>query len=327
MLPADTPWRADKKAQDLCRVLAAEGQVYFVGGCVRDALLRVGGSDVDLATDLRPEEVMALANAGGFKVVPTGLEHGTVTVVIDGKGFEITTFRRDVETDGRRAVVTFSKNMLEDARRRDFTLNALYSTPEGRVIDPLGTGVEDCLNRRIRFIEDAETRIREDYLRILRYFRFHARFSASDDGFDADALDAIAQNAEGLETLSAERIGGEVKKLLSTANPAPAVAAMRQSGCLSRILPGSDDQFLAPVVHGEEQLAQEPDALLRLASLGSVETIAERLRLSKREARDLSLLQAAGFGAMPLEEIAYRDGSRVAHGCGNLACRHAEPTG
>ncbi|MFK7764233.1 MAG: CCA tRNA nucleotidyltransferase [Roseobacter sp.] len=317
-LPATTAWLNDAKAQNLCRVLMQEGHVYFVGGCVRDALLELDGSDVDLSTNVLPQEVMRLAKVVGFKAVPTGIDHGTVTVVVDGKGFEVTTFRRDVETDGRRAVVTFSKNMREDARRRDFTLNALYATPDGKVVDPLGTGIQDCLARRIRFIEDAGTRIREDYLRILRYFRFHARFADPKDGFDAEALDAIAQNAEGLERLSAERVGGEIKKLLAAVDPAPAVAVMRQTGCLARVLPGSDDQFLGPIVHSELQLSAQPDPLLRLAGLSGDPHVVERLRLSKQEARDLTALQEAGYGAAPLEEVAYRLGVRIAGGAAIL---------
>ncbi len=313
-LPAEIAWLADERTQTLCHLLASRGQVYFVGGCVRDALLGLGGADVDIATDLLPDAVIRLVKEARFKAIPTGLDHGTITVVVDGAAFEVTTFRRDVKTDGRRAVVAFSKDVAEDARRRDFTLNALYATPDGRVVDPLGSGIKDCRNRQIRFIEDADRRIQEDYLRILRYFRFHARFAEPDAGFDTEALDAIARNAAGLESLSAERVGGEVKKLLGTDNPAPAVAAMRQTGCLLRILPGSDDRFLGPVVHAEAQLKCSPDAMLRLAALGGDETVAERLRLSKQEARDLALLQAAGFGVTPLQEVAYRDGYKIALG-------------
>ena len=309
-LPADTPLLQDTDAQAVCAALG--GRVYFVGGCVRDALLGRGGADIDMATPFVPQEVTRLCQAAGLKVVPTGIDHGTATVVSRGKGFEVTTFRRDVETDGRRAVVAFSTDIVDDARRRDFTLNALYATPDGRVVDPLG-GVDDCLNRRIRFIEDAGQRIREDYLRILRFFRFHAWYANPDDGFDTNALDAIAQNSSGLETLSAERVGMEMRKLLSAPDPARAVAALRQTGAMAYILPGSDDRFLAPLIHLEGLCEIAPDALLRLAVLGG-EAVADRLRLSRIEARRLDGLIVAGFGTTSLSEIAYRSGADLAKG-------------
>ncbi|MGD9294258.1 MAG: CCA tRNA nucleotidyltransferase [Roseobacter sp.] len=316
-LPVETPWLNDADAQAVCRALQAHGdRVYFVGGCVRDALLGLGGADVDLSTALLPQEVTNLAEEASLKVAPTGIDHGTVTVVSGGKGFEVTTFRRDVETDGRRAVVSFSKDIAEDARRRDFTMNALYATPDGVVVDPLG-GVQDCLDRRIRFIENADERIREDFLRILRYFRFHAWYAQPDAGFDAETLAAIAQNTSGLETLSVERIGTEMLKLLSAPDPAPAVAAMRQTGCLQYILPGADDRLLGPVVHLEAQLGASPDPILRLAALGG-EAPAERWRLSRANARRLADFVDAGYGETPLSEVAYRKGETVARGAAVL---------
>ena len=310
-LPPDTPWLADEDVQAVCQAISAQGaKIYFVGGCVRDALLGIDGADVDLATSARPEDVINLSKTAGLKSVPTGFDHGTITVVSGGRGFEVTTFRADIETDGRHARVQFASDIAEDARRRDFTMNALYATPEGRVVDPLG-GLQDCLNRRVRFIENAATRITEDYLRILRYFRFHAWYAPPDAGFDAEALAAIAANTQGLETLSAERIGAEMRRLLAAPEPAAAVAAMRQSGCLLRVLPGSDDTLLGPVVHLEQTLGQEPDAMLRLAALGG-EAPADRLRLSRADAQVLAAMTAHGFGVTPLAEVAYRHGARVA---------------
>ncbi|MFK7745033.1 MAG: CCA tRNA nucleotidyltransferase [Roseobacter sp.] len=309
-LPPDTDWLHDADAQAICAAVSSGGaQVFFVGGCVRDAILGLRGSDVDISTDATPTEVTELAQAAGFKVVPTGLDHGTVTVVGGGKGYEITTFRRDVATDGRHAEVAFSKDIVEDARRRDFTMNALYASAEGVVHDPLG-GLQDCLDRRIRFIEDAAQRIQEDYLRILRYFRFHAWYAQPDSGFDSDALGAIAENSSGLETLSAERVGMEMMKLLSAPNPAQAVAAMRQTGCLLRLLPGSDDRFLGPVTHLEAQIDAAPDPLLRLASLGG-EDVENQLRLSRVQARQLKLIQQNGFAGPSFPEVAYRYGFDV----------------
>lgn len=311
MLPVSTAWLKDADTRAVYDALASDGgSAFFVGGCVRDALLGVPGADVDLSTPWEPQDVIRLAKAAGLKAVPTGIDHGTITVVSGGHGFEVTTFRRDVETDGRRAVVAYSTNIADDARRRDFTLNALYATIDGRVVDPLG-GVADCLNRRIRFIEDAGQRIQEDYLRILRYFRFHAWYSDPAAGFDPDALDAIAANSDGLETLSAERVGSEMLRLLAAPDPTPAIAVMRQTGCLPRILPGSDDRLLGPVVHLGASIGAPIDPIVRLAALGG-EDVADRLRLSRADARHLNDITQAAYGPQPLAEVAYRKGSDVA---------------
>ncbi len=311
MLPVSTAWLKDADTRAVYDALASDGgSAFFVGGCVRDALLGVPGADVDLSTPWEPQDVIRLAKAAGLKAVPTGIDHGTITVVSGGHGFEVTTFRRDVETDGRRAVVAYSTNIADDARRRDFTLNALYATIDGRVVDPLG-GVADCLNRRIRFIEDAGQRIQEDYLRILRYFRFHAWYSDPAAGFDPDALDAIAANSDGLETLSAERVGSEMLRLLAAPDPTPAIAVMRQTGCLPRILPGSDDRLLGPVVHLGASIGAPIDSIVRLAALGG-EDVADRLRLSRADARHLNDITQAAYGPQPLAEVAYRKGSDVA---------------
>ncbi len=320
-LPAQTEWLQDPAVLSIASVLG--NSCYFVGGCVRDALLEKTGADVDIATPLKPEEVTTLANAAGYKAVPTGIDHGTVTVVVDGRGFEVTTFRLDVETDGRRAIVHFSDDIKEDARRRDFTLNALYARVDGRVIDPLGTGIEDCLNRRIRFIEDADMRIREDYLRLLRFFRFHAYYAAQEEGFDSDVLDAIARNVDGLQTLPAERIGAEVKRLFAAPDPSMAVAAMRQTGCLLRILPGSDDCYLAALVHHANALGLAPDPMLRLAVLGGGET-QQRLRLSREDSRRLAELTEAGYGPQSLPEVSYRKGADIAKGAAAIRAAIAE---
>jgi poly(A) polymerase len=256
---------------------------------VRNALLGVPVADVDIATDARPETVSDLAKKAGFKVVPTGIEHGTVTVIAGGVPYEITTFRRDVETDGRRAVVAFSDRLEDDAARRDFTMNALYALPDGTVIDPLG-GIADLKARRVRFVGDAGTRIREDYLRILRFFRFHAWYGDSGAGLDADGLAACAELSAGIETLSSERLGAEMRKLLAAADPAPAVAAMAQAGVLRQVLPGADHRALAPLVHLEEGAG--PRWLRRLVVLGA-EDAAGRLRLSRAEAKALAAVTNA----------------------------------
>ena len=290
-------WLAQPGTQALCGALEAAGyRALFVGGCVRNALLGVSVADVDIATDARPETVTRLAEAAGLRVVPTGIEHGTVTVIAGGVPHEVTTFRRDVETDGRRAVVAFADDVTEDAARRDFTMNALYADLRGNVIDPLG-GLPDLVARRLRFVGDAHQRIREDYLRILRFFRFHAHYGDPDQGMDAEALAASAELAEGVDGLSRERIGSEIRKLIAAPDPAPAVAAMAQAGVLARVLPGSDPRALAPLVHLESGLP--PRWQRRLAALGGQE-VEERLRLSRADAAVLAALRdAVGRGWSP----------------------------
>ncbi len=239
-------WLDHPGTQALCTALESTGyKALLVGGCVRNALLGVPVADIDIATDASPETVSTIAEAAGFKPVPTGIDHGTVTIVAEGRPHEVTTFRRDVETDGRRAVVAFSDRIEEDAERRDFTMNALYADRQGEVIDPLD-GLPDLLARRIRFVGDAETRIREDYLRILRFFRFHAAYGDPEGGLDPEGLAACAALSAGLGTISRERITAELKKLLSARDPAPTVAAMAQSGVLLHVLPGADPRALAP---------------------------------------------------------------------------------
>ncbi|MFY0659572.1 MAG: CCA tRNA nucleotidyltransferase [Shimia sp.] len=283
-------WLTAAPTQAVCAMLETHGyQALLVGGCVRNALLRAPVNDIDISTDARPERVLEFAKDAGLNAIPTGIDHGTITVVADGIPHEITTFRHDVETDGRRAVVAFSDNVEDDARRRDFTMNALYATSDGTVVDPLG-GLKDLKARRLRFIDNAEDRIREDYLRILRYFRFHAYYGDPTEGMDPDALAAIAANIDGLSSLSRERVGSETLKLMGAPNPAPSVAAMRQTGALTAILPGTDDRALAPLVHLEEMAAVPIDPIRRLTVLGG-DNIAEALRLSKKAARHRDVLR------------------------------------
>jgi tRNA nucleotidyltransferase/poly(A) polymerase len=211
--------------------------------------------------------VIELAESAGLKSVPTGLEHGTITVVSGHTGYEITTFRRDVRTDGRHAQVVFSDDLEQDAHRRDFTMNALYANRHGQIRDPL-EGLADLRARRVRFIDDPHARIREDYLRILRFFRFHAWYGDPQNGIDRDGLSACAELAEGIERLSRERIGTEMRKLLAAPDPAPSVAAMEQAGVLHRILPGASSHSLAVLVHMETEIDEAPRWLRRLACIG-----------------------------------------------------------
>ena len=279
-------WVNQPGTQALCAAIGLSGyRAFFVGGCVRNALLGLPVADIDIATDALPKTVSDIAENAGFKVIPTGIDHGTVTVIAAGVPHEVTTFRRDVETDGRRAVVAFSTDLSEDAGRRDFTMNALYALPSGEVVDPLG-GMNDLRARRVRFVGDPHLRIREDYLRILRFFRFHAVYGNRSAGLDADGLAACAELAEGVSRLSHDRIGVEVRKLLAARNPAPAVAAMAAAGVLGLILPGASHRALAPLIHLEGETA--PRWQRRLAVLGGG---CENLRLSRQEAAELGRIR------------------------------------
>ena len=263
------PWLENPATQAVCAAFSAQGHLaLFVGGCVRNALLDTPVADIDIATDALPKTVSEIAENAGFKVIPTGIEHGTVTVVAGGIPHEVTTFRRDVETDGRRAVVAFATRIEDDAMRRDFTMNALYAQADGTVIDPLG-GLPDLLARRLRFVGDAEARIREDYLRILRFFRFHGWYGDATAGIDPEGLAACAALSAGIETLSPERVGAEMRKLLAAPDPGPSLAAMGQAGILLRVLPGADVRALPVLVHLEQD--RPPHWLRRLAVLGGAD--------------------------------------------------------
>ncbi|NPD15410.1 CCA tRNA nucleotidyltransferase [Xinfangfangia sp. D13-10-4-6] len=287
-------WLTGPEITQVFALLQAGGhQVYAVGGCVRDALLGARVNDIDLSTNALPTRVTELARAAGLTTIPTGIDHGTVTVLAGGIPFEITTWRRDVETDGRRAVVAFAERIEDDAMRRDFTMNALYAAPDGRLLDPLGGGITDAHARHIRFIGTPEARIREDYLRILRFFRFYAWFGDAAEGPDPEGLAACAALAEGLDTISRERVGAELKKLLSAPDPAPSLAAMQASGVLTRVLPGADARAMALLVHLEEGLSPAPTpawprrlALLSAAMEGV--NLTRSLRLSREEGTGLA---------------------------------------
>ncbi|WP_306151226.1 CCA tRNA nucleotidyltransferase [Roseovarius sp. MMSF_3281] len=313
-------WILAKPTQAVCQMLEIAGyQALFVGGCVRNALLGAPVADIDIATDATPEKVVQLAEHAGLKPVPTGIDHGTITVVSDGLPHEVTTFREDVETFGRHATVAFSTDVAQDARRRDFTMNALYARSDGSVIDPLG-GLDDLKARRVRFIENPDQRIREDYLRILRFFRFHAWYGDPDAGLDPEGIGAIATHLDGLSGLSKERVGAEIVKLLSAADPAPAVAAMRATGVLNMVLPGADDRALAPLVHLERMISAAPDGMRRLAALGG-DHLQERLRLSKSQARRADLLRTEAADMRGPAELGYRFGK--ADACDILLLRAA----
>ncbi|MBX9616960.1 MAG: CCA tRNA nucleotidyltransferase [Caulobacteraceae bacterium] len=275
-------WLTDPATVAVFDALEAAGGrdcARFVGGCIRNALVGRPVDDIDIATRLRPEQSMAALQAAGIKVVPTGLAHGTVTAVSRHKPHEITTLRRDVETDGRRAVVAFTDDWAEDAGRRDFRLNALYADRTGAIFDPTGEGGADALTGRVVFVGDAATRIEEDYLRILRFFRFFAWYGRSAP--DADGLAACAAHADGLSRLSAERVSKELMKLLAAPDPRPAVRAMGEAGVLARVVPGVVD----PAAF-ETLVDLSDDPVLRLSALlpddpGAGAATARALRLPR----------------------------------------------
>jgi poly(A) polymerase len=302
-------WLKDSDLQRLMAALNDAGfQTLAVGGCVRNALMGRAISDVDLATAALPENVTNAAVSLGFRAIPTGIDHGTITVVTPRRAYEVTTFRRDISTDGRHAVVQFADDVAQDAARRDFTINALYVAADGAVIDPLG-GLPDIAARHVRFVGDAGARIREDYLRILRFFRFSAIYGDPDSGFDAETLAACAAHLDGIDTLSRERVGQEMRKLLAAADPAPALAAMAQTGILARVLAGADARFIAPLVHLEDGHPRGPIA--RLALLGG-QDVGTSLRLSRAEMAMLDTIRAALGDDLTAAALGWRHGQELA---------------
>jgi len=299
---ADADWLKRPQTQAVFRALAAGGYpARAVGGVVRNALLGVNVADVDIATPAPPKEVMRLANAAGLKAIPTGIQHGTVTVISDHMPFEVTTLREDVETFGRHARVAFTDDWAADARRRDFTINALYCDADGNIYDPLG-GYPDVVARRVRFIGDPEERIREDYLRILRFFRLTAVYSAGPP--DPEGLTAAVRRRDGLTRLSGERIRQELMRLLAAPRAAELVEAMRDYGLLTVFLPAAPrPRFLQRLADIERTQAVPPNSALRLAALAveafeDAARLRERLRLSTAEFDTLVLASEAPLGGL-----------------------------
>ena len=323
VLPA-APWT---KREDLAALVAAlganenGGNARYVGGAVRDTLLGLEVKDIDLATPLVPDEVIARLGAAGIRTVPTGIAHGTITALLKEGPVEITTLRHDVSTDGRRATVAFAEDWRDDAARRDFTINALYSDPAtGEISDYFG-GLDDLAARRLRFIGDARERIREDHLRILRYFRFQARFGSQPA--DAESEMACAELAATLKALSRERIGMEVLNLLALPDPAPTVARMAELGVLAVVLPEAVAQPLAALVAEEQRQQIAPNPIRRLAALlpadiGQAERVAARFRLSRAQRERLA--SAAKRDDKPLP---FRGGV----GVGSVVARDVSPSG
>ena len=311
---------ADQGLHRLLAVLSSEGdQALIVGGAVRNSLMGYPIGDVDIATTVRPEKVIARAGLAGMRAIPTGFAHGTVTVVADAQSYEVTTLREDIETDGRHATVIFGNDFKKDAARRDFTMNALYADNSGFIHDYVG-GLEDILYRRVKFIGDAKTRIQEDYLRILRFFRFSADYS--EGKLDPDGLAAIIEEKQGLETLSAERLKNELLKLLLARKTVPVLTSMTHIGIFDIILqlPTNVD-----AVAGLLQRDPGADALLRLAAFcihkpDDTLTLKSLLKLSNAETDRLTNIGTAlmRLSAIPrpinpssIRKMAFRLGRRT----------------
>ncbi len=277
-------WLSDPMLQAVFSTIERDGDTArVVGGAIRNTLIGVPVSDIDIATTAEPDKVIERAEAAGIKAVPTGIDHGTVTLVVDHHPFEVTTLREDVETFGRKARVRFGRDWSADAHRRDFTMNALYVSADGTLHDYVD-GFADCLARRVRFIGDPDQRLREDYLRILRFFRFHARYG--NGAIDGDGMAATIRNREGLRRLSAERIGQEMDRLVVAAGAAATARMMADAGILQIVLGGVGyPESLGRLTALAATMAQPPDVALAHAALGGriaedAVRVADRLRLS-----------------------------------------------
>ncbi len=319
------PWLIRPETRAVMDALTKDGaRAYFVGGCVRNTIIGMEASDVDIATDALPETVIALAEAAGLKALPTGIDHGTITVVSGGIPYEVTTFRKDVDTDGRRAVVAYSDRIEDDAVRRDFTMNAIYADAAGWIVDPLD-GLDDLLARHVRFIENASERIAEDYLRILRFFRFHAWYGDTDKGPDPEGLAACAEAVAGMAQLSRERVGAEFRKLLRAPDPRQSLRCMDEAGVLQAALPGAGHDTADKLIAIEIKHHSTPDWVRRLVALDGSDPV-EGLRMSRKDTAHMKHLHAGLESDMGLPELAYRFNGKVAEGVALLrSAAHGDP--
>ena len=309
-------WTTREELAALVAALGA-GNLRWVGGAVRDTLLGSSVHDIDAATTLMPQEVINRLDEAGIRTIPTGIDHGTVTAILASGNVEITTLRKDVATDGRRATVAFAEDWRDDAARRDFTINALFAHPETLEIFDYFGGLDDLEARRVRFIGDAAQRIREDHLRILRYYRFQARFGSD---LDERAEVACAELAPTLKGLSRERVGWELQNLLSLPDPVQTVRRMHAAGVLPVVLPEVGDEGLAilqAVVTAEDSAGLPPSAIRRLAALlpadaKVVEQVASRLRLSTAMKKRLITASRRQGAPGDAHSLAYRLGREEA---------------
>lgn len=316
------PWLNAPASRAVMAALEAArpGASRYVGGCVRNTLRGLRADDIDIATQIMPENVMATLGAAGIRAIPTGIEHGTVTAVHEGVPVEITTLRRDVETDGRRAVVAFTEDWTEDAARRDFRMNAIYAGPDGTLHEVVPGSIEDALAGRVIFIGDGDQRLIEDYLRILRFYRFNAWYGA---GIDPEGQAACTRQREGLRKIAAERIWKELKRTLEAPDPAPAMLALEEAGVLEIILPTASASLLPGLVAVEATHRLSPDPVQRLMAMlprrrRDISDAAAALRLSNEEAgrlhawADPALSHILTLDAPARREVFYRFGPQVA---------------
>ena len=312
----DKAWKSDSALKALVHSLESAGGVaYLVGGCVRNTILGKPFTDIDIATDLLPEQVVSISKKEGYKVIQTGISYGTVTIVNAGRKFEVTTFRSDIKTYGRKASVKFTSEMKLDAMRRDFTMNSIYMTVSGEIIDPLGS-LDDLLEKKIKFIGNPSERIEEDNLRILRFFRFLAEFNKGRSDIDQDTMEALYKYKKEVKSLSRERIWMELKRILSVPEPQHIFSIMIEEGILDEVLPPIEVEGLSKVITAEKKYSVSPSHLVRLFSLNKSigKKWAHHVSLTSNEAKMLEFIKESLAHYNDLKTVAYKFGRGVAEG-------------
>jgi poly(A) polymerase len=303
-------WLTKPSTQLVMQILLSGGyEAFFVGGCVRNTLFDFQATDIDISTSATPKRVMELMSQAGLKTIPTGIDYGTVTVVADKQNYEITTFRKDIETDGRRAKVKFSGSVLEDAKRRDFSINAIYSEQDGTILDPLD-GIADIAKKRIKFIGDPHARIKEDYLRILRFFRFLALFGRENETHEIE-IATINDLRDGLDTISAERKSDEILKLFAAPNPKCSIFLMETADISSKIFDAYDYKSLNNLKELEDRLQVNPCATRRLAAY-TKDNLKSQLRFSNKLAKAHKVLREEAISKKDAAELSYRYNEKIA---------------
>ena len=312
----DKVWNSDSTLKTLIHSLESSGGVaYLVGGCVRNTILGRPFTDIDIATDLLPEQVVKISKKEGYKVIQTGLSYGTVTIVNAGRKFEVTTFRSDIKTYGRKASVKFTADIKLDAMRRDFTMNSIYMNISGEIIDPLGS-LDDLLEKKIKFIGNPSERIEEDNLRILRFFRFLAEFNKGRSDIDQDTMEALYKYNKEVKSLSRERIWMELKRILSVPEPQHIFSIMIEKGILDEVFPPIEIEGLSKVITAEKKYSVSPSHLVRLFSLNKSigKKWAHYVSLTSNEAKILEFIKESLAHYKDLKTVAYKFGRVVAEG-------------
>jgi len=312
----DKVWNSDSTLKTLIHSLESSGGVaYLVGGCVRNTILGRPFTDIDIATDLLPEQVVKISKKEGYKVIQTGLSYGTVTIVNAGRKFEVTTFRSDIKTYGRKASVKFTADIKLDAMRRDFTMNSIYMNISGEIIDPLGS-LDDLLEKKIKFIGNPSERIEEDNLRILRFFRFLAEFNKGRSDIDQDTMEALYKYKKEVKSLSRERIWMELKRILSVPEPQHIFSIMIEKGILDEVFPPIEIEGLSKVITAEKKYSVSPSHLVRLFSLNKSigKKWAHYVSLTSNEAKILEFIKESLVHYKDLKTVAYKFGRVVAEG-------------